>query len=187
MRGQSPQMIITVSLIGVIALMIASFPSLAVLASAQSDNNSGASPKNANIICSKAITQQQGENPQRALPSFCRDVVAEPECTLQITTDQETYGPGDTIRITVTNTGSETLVFPDAGLGLEIVNLDTGVVLDLVFAQVVTELLPGESKTFEFRYESLVSEIGTGTIKASVGDRDQCASVTFTLAPSSSD
>jgi hypothetical protein len=90
------------------------------------------------------------------------------------------------VTITVTNTGDRTLVFPDAGLGLKITNLDTGAVLDLAFAQVVTELAAGESKTFQFTYEDIVNEIGTGTIEASVGDGGECSSVTFTLAPSTS-
>lgn len=186
MKGQSQQ-IITIALVGVIVLMVASFPSFAVIASAQSDNNSGASPKNANIICSKAITQQQGENPQRALPSFCRDVVVEPECTLEVTTDQETYGPGDIVRITVTNNGDEPLEFPNSALGLKIINLETGEEYPLVALAVITTLQPGESRTFEFTYEELVSEIGTGPIEASVSGGEECSSVTFTLAPNSSE
>ena len=174
-----------VGLIGIIALMVTSFPSFVVVASSQSDNNAGASPKKADLICAQSTLQQQ-ENPPRALPSFCRDAVVEPECTLETTTDQETYGPGDVVTITVTNTGDETLVFPDAGLGLKIVNLDTGAVLDLAFAQVVTELAPGESKTFQFTYEEIVNEIGSGTIEASVGEAGECSSVTFTLAQNTS-
>jgi hypothetical protein len=88
------------------------------------------------------------------------------------------------VTITVTNTGDETLVFPDDGLGSKIINLDTGAVLDLSFAQVVTELAPGESKTFQFTYEDIVNEIGSGTIEASVSEVGECSSVTFTLAPS---
>jgi hypothetical protein len=45
-------------LFGVIALMVTSFPSFVVVASAQSDNNVGASPKKADIIYSQAIMQQ---------------------------------------------------------------------------------------------------------------------------------
>ncbi len=106
------------------------------------------------------------------------------ECTLEITTDKETYGPGDTVRITVTNTGNEPLEFPNSALGLEIRNVETGEVYPLVSAQVVTTLQPGESRTFEFTYEELVSEIGTGVIEASVtsSSGEGCsASTTFTL------
>jgi hypothetical protein len=91
-----------------------------------------------------------------------------PECTLEITADKEIYGPEDVVVITITNTGDEPLVFPDAALGLQIKNVDTGEVFPLVAAQVITTLEPGESRTFEFTYEELVSEIGTGLISATV-------------------
>ena len=111
-------------------------------------------------------------------------------CTLEITTDKETYGPGETVRITVTNTGNEPLEFPNSALGLEIRNAETGEVYPLESAQVVTTLQPGESRTFEFTYEELVSEIGTGLIEASVTSisGEGCsASTTFTLVESGSD
>jgi hypothetical protein len=92
----------------------------------------------------------------------------EPECSLEITTDKEIYEPGDVVAITITNTGDEPLEFPDAALGLQIKNVDTGEVFPLDAAQVVTTLEPGESRTFEFTYEDLVREIGTGLISATV-------------------
>jgi hypothetical protein len=104
-----------------------------------------------------------------------------PECPLDITTDKETYDTGDVVIITVTNTGEEVLVFPNSGLGLQIKNLGTGAVLPLYFAQVETELQPGESTPFRFTYEDLVREIGSGTIEASVGGGGECSSVTFML------
>src|SRR5215208_337719 len=92
----------------------------------------------------------------------------EPECTLEITTDKENHGPGDLVAITITNTGDEPLEFPNSALGLQIKNVDTGEVFPLDAAQVVTTLEPGESRTFEFMYEDLVREIGTGLISATV-------------------
>jgi hypothetical protein len=92
----------------------------------------------------------------------------EPECTLEITTDKENYGPGDLVAITITNTGDEPLEFPNSALGLQIKNVDTGEVFPLDAAQIVTTLEPGESRTFEFMYEDLVREIGTGLISATV-------------------
>jgi hypothetical protein len=41
-------------------------------------------------------------------------------------------------------------------------------VFPLDAAQVVTTLEPGESRTFEFMYEDLVREIGTGLISATI-------------------
>jgi chitodextrinase len=83
--------------------------------------------------------------------------------------------------MTVTNDGNEALDFPNSVLGLEIENVDTDKVYPLVSAQVITTLEPGESRTFEFTYEELVSEIGTGTIEARLGGDGCLASTTFTL------
>ncbi len=107
----------------------------------------------------------------------------EPECTLEITADKEIYEPGDVVAITITNTGDEPIEFPNSALGLQIKNVDTGEVFPLVAAQVITTLEPGESRTFEFTYEELVSEIGTGLISATV--MSECGGVkevTFTLS-----
>ncbi len=42
----------------------------------------------------------------------------QPQCQLEITTDEETYESGDTVTITVTNHGDETLEFSNSVLGL---------------------------------------------------------------------
>src|SRR5918997_3001271 len=54
-----------------------------------------------------------------------------PECSLEITTDKETYGPGDTVAITIINTGDIPIAFPNSFLGLEIRNVDTEEVFPL--------------------------------------------------------
>src|ERR671917_1191006 len=105
------------------------------------------------------------------------------QCQLEIITNEETFEVEEPVTITVTNGGDEALEFPNSMLGLEIENRDTGETYPLFSAQVITTLEPGESRTFEFTYEELVSEIGTGTIEASVSSSDGCsASTTFTLA-----
>jgi HYR domain/WD40-like Beta Propeller Repeat len=107
----------------------------------------------------------------------------EPYCSLEITADKEVYDPGDEVAITITNTGDVPIDFPDAALGLQIKNVDTGKVFPLDAAQVVTTLEPGESKTFRFTYEQLVDEIGTGLISATVAS--ECTGVkevTFRLS-----
>jgi Tol biopolymer transport system component len=109
--------------------------------------------------------------------------VQEPYCSLEITTDKEIYGPGDVIAITIRNTGDVPLDFPNSALGLQIKNVDTGEVFPLEAAQVITTLESGESRTFEFTYEELVSEIGTGLISATVAS--ECTGVkevTFSLS-----
>src|SRR5215216_8115037 len=102
-------------------------------------------------------------------------------CQLEIATNEETYMPGDNVTITVTNDGDEPLEFANSLLGLEIENLDTDEMYPLTSLTVITTLEAGESATFRFTYEQLVSEIGTGTIEARVGGDGCLASTTFTL------
>ena len=106
----------------------------------------------------------------------------EPECSLEITADKEIYEPGDAVIITVTNTGDEPLDFPDAALGLQIKNVDTGEVFPIDAAQVVTTLEPGQTRIFGFTYEWLVDEIGTGLISATVTSECGAKEVTFRLS-----
>src|SRR5215212_8803961 len=105
------------------------------------------------------------------------------QCQLVLMTNEETFGLGDSVTLTVTNGGDEALKFSNSILGLEIENQDTGEAYPLYSAQAIITLEPGESRTTEFSYEVLVSEIGTGIIEASVSSDEGClASTTFTLA-----
>lgn len=105
------------------------------------------------------------------------------QCQLEIMPDGETFELEESVTINVTNGGDEALEFPNSIPGLEIENQDTGEAYPLFSTQVITTLEPGESRTFEFTYEELVNEIGTGTIEASVSNGEECsASTTFTLA-----
>ncbi len=89
---------------------------------------------------------------------------------------------GEPVTINVTNGGDEALEFPNSVLGLEIENQGTGEAYTLFSAQVINTLEPGKSRTFEFTYEEVVSEIGAGTVEASVNGDGCSASTTFTLA-----
>jgi hypothetical protein len=104
------------------------------------------------------------------------------QCQLGIMMNEETFEVGEPVTINVTNGGDEALEFSNSMLGLEIENRDTGETYSLFSAQVITTLEPGESRTFDFTYEELVSEIGTGTIEARVGGDGCSASTAFTLA-----
>ncbi len=105
------------------------------------------------------------------------------QCQLDVTTNQTTFQEAEPVAINVTNGGDESLEFPDSVLGLEIENRDTGEVYPLLSAQVITTLERGESRTFEFSYDELVSEIGAGTIETSVSSGNGCStSTTFTLS-----
>jgi uncharacterized protein (UPF0333 family) len=104
------------------------------------------------------------------------------QCQLEIMTNEETFEIGESVTINVTNGGDEALQFSNSILGLEIENQDTGEVYPLFSAQAIITLEPGESRTSEFSYEVLVSEIGTGIIEASVSSDEGCsASTAFTL------
>jgi hypothetical protein len=104
------------------------------------------------------------------------------QCQLEIMTNEETFEIGESVTINVTNGGDEALQFSNSILGLEIENQDTGEAYPLFSAQAIITLEPGESRTSEFSYEVLVSEIGTGIIEASVSSDEGCsASTAFTL------
>jgi hypothetical protein len=115
-------------------------------------------------------SEEQGEGEQQ-------------QCQLVLMTNEETFGLGDSVTLTVTNGGDEALKFSNSILGLEIENQDTGEAYPLYSAQAIITLEPGESRTTEFSYEVLVNEIGSGIIEASVSSDEGClASTTFTLA-----
>ena len=115
-------------------------------------------------------SEEQGEGEQQ-------------QCQLELMTNEETFGSGDSVALTVTNVGDEDVVFSNSILGLEIENQNTGEAYPLFSAQAIITLRPGESRTSELSYEVLVSEIGTGIIEASVSSDEGClASTTFTLA-----
>lgn len=71
-----------------------------------------------------------------------------------ITTDKASYNRGEPVVITVKNTGSETLRFPDSSLGLQIENVNTGDRYSVIAAQVITELGEGQSKTITWNQEA---------------------------------
>ncbi len=70
--------------------------------------------------------------------------------TLQITTDKQRYLPGETVIVTVKNKLNVPLEFPDSLLGLNIENIKTGQKAGLLAAQIISELKPNESKTFQW-------------------------------------
>lgn len=121
-------------------------------------------------------------SPPTTTPPPPDDGGQEPECSLEITVDKETYEPEDVVSITITNTGDVPIEFPDSALGLEIRNVDTGEVFPLDAQPVVVTFEPGASATFQFTYENLVDEIGAGLISATVESECGIEEVTFTLS-----
>jgi hypothetical protein len=70
--------------------------------------------------------------------------------TLQITTDKQRYLPGETVIVTIKNKLKVPIEFPDSLLGLNIENVKTGQKAGLLAAQIISELKPNESKTFQW-------------------------------------
>ena len=75
------------------------------------------------------------------------------QCQLELMTNEETFGLGDSVTLTVTNGGDEDVVFSNSILGLEIENQNTGEAYPLFSAQAIITLRPGESRTSELSYE----------------------------------
>ena len=74
---------------------------------------------------------------------------------LELRTNKDTFEPGEIIIITVKNNGRQPLTFPDAALGLMIVNVETNESFSFIAAQVLTSLQPGQSKSIEWGQRGL--------------------------------
>jgi|SRR5581483_1922971 len=96
-----------------------------------------------------------GQNPtvQNATQEAKQFVENKTSNALVITTDKASYNRGEPVMITVKNTGSETLSFPDSSLGLQIQNVNTGDSYSIIAAQVITELEEGQSKVITWNQE----------------------------------
>jgi hypothetical protein len=107
--------------------------------------------------------------------------------TLQITTDKLTYVLGETVNVTIKSNMRLPLEFPDSLLGLNIENVKTGQKAGLLAAQVISELKPMESKTFQWdQKDTNANQVGPGIYKAqtsSVRNNTQLytANTTFTI------
>lgn len=72
---------------------------------------------------------------------------------LVITTNEARYRIGEPVIITVKNIGDETLTFSDSALGLTFQNTNTGQMYGVATAKVMTELIPGVSKTLTWNQQ----------------------------------
>jgi hypothetical protein len=98
--------------------------------------------------------------------------------TLVMTTSKAAYDAGEPVTFTVKNIGDRTLEFPDASLGLEIENKDTGERFSVMAAQVITELSPDESKDVTWDEEAPGGDY-VATVETT--DRDVSAEVEFKI------
>lgn len=95
-----------------------------------------------------------------------------------VTTEKSDYQRGEAVLITVKNNGDEKKTFPDAALGLQVQNADTGTSYSVMAAQVITDLDPGESKTITWQDDSAPEGNYVASVHTSNGDSAQ---VTFEL------
>ena len=117
-----------------------------------------------------------GENPavqnaSEETKDFIEDKVS--NAFVIITTERSDYQRGDAILITVKNTGDEKETFPDAALGLRVKNVDTGRNYNVIAAQVITDLDPGESKTITWQNDSAPAGEYEASVRSSDGDSAQ--------------
>jgi len=108
---------------------------------------------------------------------------------LQISSNKQTYKPGETIVIIVKNNGKNTLEFPDSVLGLTIRDTTTQVKAGLLGSQVISQLKPNESKTFQWDQKDIDGkqvQPGTYAARTSVNSNSSkvpsvAASTTFAI------
>lgn len=101
---------------------------------------------------------------------------------LIMTTDQNIYSPGETVNITMTNTGEEPLTFPNSALGIMIRNLATNESYPIYSAQVITTLNPNESSSVIWDpIASNGNPVPLGDYIASVGSGSSTTNVIFSI------
>ena len=86
---------------------------------------------------------------------------------LQISSSKQTYKPGETVVITIKNNGKYSLEFHDSVLGLTIQDTKTQQKAGLLGLQVISELKPKESKTFQWDQKDIEGkQVQPGTYNA---------------------
>ncbi len=97
-----------------------------------------------------------------------------------ITTDKKTYNPGEIVDITIKNTGTEPLTFPNSILGLTIENAHTREKYPLFAAQVITVLDSDGAKSIKWdQKDSSGQQVRPGNYTASVATGSLIANTTF--------
>ncbi len=108
---------------------------------------------------------------------------------LKISSNKQTYKPGETILITVKNNGKYALEFSDSVLGLTILDTKTQEKAGLLGLQVISKLNPNESKTFQWDQKDIDGkqvQPGTYAARTSVSSNSSkvpsvAASTTFAI------
>jgi hypothetical protein len=102
---------------------------------------------------------------------------------IDMTTDKNTYTPGEVVNITIRNIGTEPLTFPNAALGLRIENSKTHEKYPLLSAQVITTLDSGGKKSLNWdQIDSSGKNVQAGNYTASTSTGSLSANVTFAIS-----
>lgn len=101
---------------------------------------------------------------------------------LNITTDKQTYNPGEIVSISIKNLGSEELTFPNSALGLKIKNLASNELYPILSSQVITILGPGDSKSLQWDQIGIDgNQAPSGNYSASVNSGINTAETSFSI------
>lgn len=101
---------------------------------------------------------------------------------LNITTNKQTYNPGEIVSISIKNLGSEELTFPNSALGLKIKNLASNELYPILSSQVITILGPGDSKSLQWDQIGIDgNQAPSGNYSASVNSGINTAETSFSI------
>jgi hypothetical protein len=101
---------------------------------------------------------------------------------INITTDKQTYNPGEIVSISIKNLGSEELIFPNSALGLKIKNLASNELYPILSSQVITILGPGDSKSLQWDQIGIDgNQAPSGNYSASVNSGINTAETSFSI------
>jgi hypothetical protein len=102
---------------------------------------------------------------------------------LAISTDKQMYKMGEIVNITIENTGTEPLTFPNAILGLTVEKAVTHEKYPLFSAQVITVLDLGGAKSLRWdQMDSNGQQVGEGNYTASTSTGSLNANTTFSIS-----
>jgi hypothetical protein len=101
---------------------------------------------------------------------------------INITTDKQTYNPGEIVGISIKNLGSEQLTFPNSALGLKVRNLASNELYPILSSQVITILGPGDSKSLQWDQIGIDgNQAPSGNYSASVNSGINTAETSFSI------
>ena len=124
----------------------------------------------------------QNETNLANIPTVNNQIKNSIQNMLNVTTDKQIYNPGEKVSITIENIGSKELTFPNSALGLTIRNLASNELYPILSSQVITILVPGDSKSLVWDQIGLDgNQAPSGNYMASVNSGINTAQTTFSI------